>query len=90
MPCWFKKNTFATYNSQRQPKRRSKLSREVALHALLPLIGDACVVSTTGKTSREVFELRAQGNEAQRDFLVVGGMGHTVSIALGVAIGTAQ
>lgn len=82
-----KKGAFARYKSQRKPTLNSSLEREAALNALLPLMGDACVVSTTGKTSREVFELRAQKNEPQRDFIAVGGMGHTLSIALGVAMG---
>lgn len=68
------------------------LTREQALGALLDCIGpDDFVVSTTGKTSRELFELREarqQGHES--DFLTVGGMGHTSSIALGVALGTDQ
>ena len=63
------------------------LGREAALAALLDLAGDAAIISTTGKTSREVFELRVARGEHQRDFLTVGGMGHTSSIALGVAIG---
>jgi len=82
-----KKGAFAKYKSQRQPSMKSTLGREASLKALLSLIGDACVVSTTGKTSREVFELRKQRKEQQRDFLAVGGMGHTLSIALGVAVG---
>lgn len=82
-----KKGAFANYKSQRKAAMDSNLNREAALNALLPLIDDACIVSTTGKTSREVFELRTQRNEPQRDFLTVGGMGHTLSIALGVAMG---
>lgn len=82
-----KKNTFASYKSIRKAVGKAILGREAALNALLSLIGDAAVVSTTGKTSREVFELRVSRNEPQRDFLTVGGMGHTLSLALGVAIG---
>ncbi|MEW6708798.1 MAG: phosphonopyruvate decarboxylase [Candidatus Riflebacteria bacterium] len=44
------------------------------------------LVSTTGKASRELFELRAKRGESQRDFLTVGGMGHASSIALGLAL----
>lgn len=44
------------------------------------------LVATTGKTSRELFELRQRRGEPQRDFLVVGGMGHASSIALGLAL----
>lgn len=82
-----KKGAFAQYKSKRMPTMDSALKREDALRVLLSLIGDCPVVSTTGKTSREVFELRAERNEPQRDFLTVGGMGHTASIALGVAMG---
>jgi phosphonopyruvate decarboxylase len=82
-----KKGAFASYKSQRKPTMDASLNREAALDALLELAGDASIISTTGKTSREVFELRVARNEKQRDFLTVGGMGHTASIALGAAIG---
>lgn len=82
-----KKDTFANYKSQRQANTNWHLCREKALETLLPLIGDACIVSTTGKTSREIFELRSKHQQNHRDFLTVGGMGHSLSIALGVALG---
>jgi phosphonopyruvate decarboxylase len=82
-----RKDAFAPYKSKRKPALSATLKREVALAELLTLAGDASIISTTGKTSREVFELRVQRGEAQRDFLTVGGMGHTSSIALGVALG---
>ncbi len=66
----------------------SSLKREEALRLILALAGPGdLVVSTTGKTSREVYELRVERGEEQRDFLTVGSMGHTSSIALGVALG---
>ena len=45
------------------------------------------MVYTTGKASRELFEIR-ESNESshQYDFLTVGSMGHSSSIALGVAL----
>ena len=50
---------------------------------------DDIIVSTTGKTSREIFEIReANGEGHSNDFLTVGSMGHTASIAYGVSIGT--
>ncbi|BAI87871.1 MULTISPECIES: phosphonopyruvate decarboxylase [Oscillatoriales] len=83
-----RKGTFFPYQkSQRPPSFKASLKREAALGELLTLVGDSLVVSTTGKTSRELFELRQQRGEAQRDFLTVGSMGHTASIALGVALG---
>ena len=46
-------------------------------------------MSTTGKTSREIFELREKKKENHHhDFLTVGSMGHTSSIALGMSIST--
>ncbi|MFT3806895.1 phosphonopyruvate decarboxylase [Arenimonas sp.] len=85
-----RKDAFANYKGGRKAEKRSSLGREQALRQLLDLAGDDLVVSTTGKTSREVFELRARANGAQRDFLTVGGMGHTSSIALGVALGNPE
>lgn len=85
-----KKDVFATYKSRSKPRIISSLQREQALNVLLDLAKDAAIVSTTGKTSREVFELRRVKQQLQRDFLTVGGMGHTASIALGVALGKPQ
>ena len=53
------------------------------------LIASSFVVSTTGKTSREVFEIRERRGEPHtHDFLTVGGMGHAASIAMGMGLGT--
>jgi phosphonopyruvate decarboxylase len=69
------------------PAELPPLYREAAVGRILELLSsDDCVVATTGKTGREVFELRAARGEAQRDFLTVGGMGHASSIALGIAL----
>jgi phosphonopyruvate decarboxylase len=83
-----RKNTFLPYKKNRSYPPLSQLSREEALSHILGLSDDRdLVVSTTGKTSREVYELRQLRKEKQRDFLTVGSMGHTSSIALGVALG---
>ncbi len=42
------------------------------------------IISTTGKTSRELYELQSV-NERKRTFYCVGGMGHASSIAAGMA-----
>ena len=66
----------------------SVLLREEALQKLIELIDPKdIVISTTGKTSRELFELRGRRGDVPRDFFSVGSMGHTSSIALGVALG---
>lgn len=80
--------TFSGYKLKQRPSARSSFSREEALRQVLALSRpDDLVVSTTGKASREVFELRVERKEPQRDFLTVGGMGHASSIALGLALG---
>ncbi len=83
-----KKGTFAEVASQAAQPQSYKLKREAALKVLLEqMAADYIVVSTTGKTSRELFELRKSRGETPSDFLTVGGMGHTSSIAMGVAMG---
>lgn len=63
--------------------------REQVISQLLDYAAEAdCFIATTGKTGRELFELRVQRGEPQHDFLTVGGMGHTASLALGVALST--
>ena len=83
-----RKGAFADYAVPKQPNPYT-LPREQALEIMLGLLPtDAMVVSTTGKTSRELFELReARGEDHAHDFLTVGSMGHTASIACGMAAG---
>ncbi|TWI72365.1 phosphonopyruvate decarboxylase [Desulfobotulus alkaliphilus] len=82
-----RKNTFSPYKSSQKTTMPSTLKREDALACILRLAKDDLIISTTGKTSREVYALRESFNQKQRDFLTVGSMGHTSSIALGVALG---
>ncbi len=64
-----------------------ELTREEAIGIVAESISDAVFVSTTGKASRELVEMRARNNQgSQRDFLTVGGMGHCSQIALGVSL----
>lgn len=63
------------------------LNRETAIRKIAELSGDGIVVSTTGKISRELFEIREKlGQGHEKDFLTVGSMGHSSSIALGIAL----
>ena len=84
-----RKGTFSEYAVQKE-KADYPLTREMALACLLDEIApEDLIVSTTGKTSREIFEIReARGQSHAGDFLTVGGMGHTSSIALGMSLGT--
>jgi len=66
----------------------AKMSREHALDIVLQESGgDDVFICTTGKLSREVFELREQkGMGHGHDFLTVGSMGHSSMIAYGIAL----
>jgi len=65
-----------------------KMSREQILRLIMESSqSDDVFICTTGKLSREVFEIREQeGAGHGRDFLTVGSMGHSLMIALGVAL----
>ena len=82
------KDTFDAYTLQNVEKNDFVLSREEAIQTVAAALGEKdAIVSTTGMISRELFEYRTAKNEGhERDFLTVGSMGHTSSIALGVAI----
>lgn len=63
------------------------MKREEIIQHIVKVSGEDPIISTTGKASRELFETRvANGQEHKYDFLTVGSMGHSSSIALGVAI----
>lgn len=65
----------------------NKMVREDIIKHIVQATGEDPIVSTTGKASRELFETReANGQSHKYDFLTVGSMGHSSSIALGVAI----
>lgn len=61
--------------------------REEIIRHIAAASGTDPIVSTTGKASRELFEIReANGQGHDTDFLTVGSMGHCSSIALGIAL----
>lgn len=84
-----RKNSFEDYNITKD-KTNYTLTREEALDTIIKeLNDDDFIVSTTGKTSREIFELREKNNQGHsNDFLTVGSMGHTASIAFGLCLNT--
>ena len=76
------------------PRRtlRPVMTREGALNALLPILnagGDRskmpAVVSTTGKLSRELFELDDKAHDKPNRFYMVGSMGCAAGFGLGIA-----
>lgn len=82
-----KKNAFSVAQSTQIDEGYS-INREEAIgHILGNLSLSDIVVSTTGKISREVYEYRKNNNQSHRqDFLTVGSMGHSSTIALGIAL----
>lgn len=82
----FEKGEKAGFNSENE----QLLSREEAIDCVLNSIPyNSIVVASTGRATRELFELRNIRKEKHNtDFLNVGAMGHTSSIATGIALAT--
>lgn len=77
------------YNGEYSQSNDNEISREEAIEVILDNSEGELIVSTTGKTSRELYELReGRGEGHSTDFLTVGSMGYSSSIALGIALGT--
>ena len=82
-----KRGTVQPYETRGQEGPGLEMKREDAIMIIVDrLEGTEVIVSTTGKTSRELFEHRIERDEAPRDFYTVGGMGCASSIALGIAL----
>ena len=84
----------ATVTPERQGEFEPRVSREAALHALLPVLNrglddatatPAAVIATTGKMSRELFELDDQSHDRRNRFYMVGSMGCATGFGVGVA-----
>ena len=68
-------------------ENNNSMLREKIIKHIVEVSDNDPIISTTGKASRELFEIReAKGQSHQYDFLTVGSMGHSSSVALGVAI----
>ncbi|MDR2817349.1 MAG: phosphonopyruvate decarboxylase [Oscillospiraceae bacterium] len=68
-------------------KNQYSMVREHVIEHIVEFAYDSVLVSTTGKISRELFEIRKKKQQSHdHDFLTVGSMGHCSSIALGVAL----
>lgn len=75
-----------TYAGKTEYKNDFKIEREEAVRHIVKAADKDPVIATTGKISRELFEIREQNSQSHKyDFLTVGSMGHASSIALGVA-----
>lgn len=76
-----------SYEGEAKYENDNTMVREKIIQHIVKASGDNPIICTTGKASRELFETRVANNQSHKfDFLTVGSMGHSSSIALGVAI----
>ncbi len=76
-----------SYDGNVKYKNSNIMIREEVIEHIVKASGTDPIISTTGKASRELFEIRAKNGQSHKyDFLTVGSMGHSSSIALGIAI----
>jgi phosphonopyruvate decarboxylase len=76
-----------SYDGKVKYENSNTIVREEIIKHIVKASGEDPIVSTTGKASRELFEIRVANNQSHKyDFLTVGSMGHSSSIAFGIAI----
>lgn len=76
-----------TFTEKVAYKNNNTMLREEIINRIVSTAKDDIIISTTGKASRELFEIREATNHPHNnDFLTVGSMGHSSSIALGIAL----
>lgn len=84
-----KKGTLGAYTARRADDSAYEMTREDVVQTVAGAIGSQdVIVSTTGKTSRELFEYREHhgSGDVCQEFLTVGSMGHASQIALGISL----
>lgn len=75
------------YDGKVKYANQNTMNREDIIRHITKATGEDIIVSTTGKASRELFEIREANKQSHEcDFLTVGSMGHSSSIALGIAM----
>jgi len=86
-----RRGTFSEYTLGQMNEVKCEMSREEAIERMIKSVNweseENLVVSSTGKISRELYEVRERLDHGhEKDFLMVGSMGHASQIALGVAL----
>ena len=84
-----KNNTlFLGGNFEKNNKSKNYLTREMVINGLLNAIKkNTRIISTTGYTSRELFQIRKNKKYKNgKDFYMVGGMGHASMTSLGYSL----
>lgn len=76
-----------SYNDKVKYENENSMMREEIIRHIVRASSNDPIISTTGKISRELFEIREANEQGHAyDFLTVGSMGHASSIALGIAV----
>jgi len=90
--CLVEKDTLKTNKKFSRKKSTSLILRSDFIKNFLNIIPKKSkIISTTGYTSRELNELRKKTNiNKGKDFYMVGGMGHSVSVATGCVLNSNQ
>ena len=82
-----RKGIIKNYQAKKKKDIHSLTREEVIKIIVSKLKGDEAIIATTGKTSRELFELReAKKQSHETDFYTIGSMGCSAGIALVVAL----
>lgn len=75
------------YEGKVKYENENSMIREEIIKHIVKASGNDPIISTTGKMSRELFEIREANRQGHEfDFLTVGSMGHASSITLGIAV----
>jgi len=88
--CLIEQGTFYKEKTNKKEKALYNLDKEFFLKNLLDIIKSKTkIISSTGYNSRELFYLKNKHKiKKGNDFYMVGGMGHTTSVALGYSLST--
>ncbi len=87
--CLIKKSTLRKINEKETINRPiSDILRKDVIKLILQIINRGTkIISTTGYTSRELYQLRKIENlKKGKDFYMIGGMGHANSVATGISL----
>lgn len=85
--CLVKKNTLQNVKKKKFNSTNTILRSDFIKNFLEEIPKKSKIISTTGYTSRELLEIRKKHQlKNGKDFYMVGGMGHSSSVALGYAI----
>ena len=84
-----KKNSFEIKKLKKKNNHKKLYLREELLRSLLSKLPKrSTIISTTGILSRELNEIIDDNKKKINNFMCVGGMGHAISVASGIAINT--